>query len=131
MSKNDSLKDFRLLEEVVSADVLDFGQVVFRMVLDIYYNAGSPEFEDKVRTFQILAESHHRINEDKEYLKKIEETVDLVDDEDQLIIKERDPLYSGPVDKVEVVDYYKVFRAICEALGRHGILYRKERHIHF
>jgi hypothetical protein len=131
MGKKDIDKQYKEIEDLLQTESLDYSQVLFREILDCYFNSGGPFFEDKVESLQYLAEGHHRILEDKKYFAELEEAVIEEDNEEEEITKMRDPSFKGEVSKETKPDYKKIYRAILSALGRNGLLYKKERFMRF
>lgn len=129
MEKKGTTSNLNDLEDLVRSEYLDFAQVIFRQILDCHFNYNGPFFEDKVNSLQIISESHHRIQADKLYFEELKNCFKEVENEEDLIKKLWDPNNEEIIKKDKILDYNLLYKALCRALGRNGILYRKERFI--
>ena len=124
--KKDTKKHFTNLEDIVQKQLLDAEQVFFRQLMDVYYNIGEPSFEEKLLAFQYSVEAHHRVQNDEEYKKDLEDAIIKVEDEREKVNAVREPGHDGKIPLVDKIDNMLVFKALMRTLGRNGLLYRKE-----
>jgi hypothetical protein len=124
--KKGTLDHFTNLEDIVQKQLLDAEQVFFRQLMDVYYNIGTPSFEEKLKAFQYSVEAHHRVQADEEYKKELGEAIVKKEDEIEKIKSIREPGYNKEIPMIEEYDAMLVFKAVMRTLGRNGLLYRKE-----
>jgi len=78
--------------ENLFANTLPIEQLIFLELRDCDLTAGTPLYSEKVRILQRTIESHHKINDDKEYKNDLDNAKQIINDPSIMIHNKRAPI---------------------------------------
>jgi hypothetical protein len=126
MAKNDIMS----LDEMENlfSNTLPIEQLIFLELRDCDVTAGTPLYSQKVNVLRRTIESHHKIEEDKEYKKDIEKATEIIEDPRIILHNLRcSPWNKKEVRSKEIMNYEEIDRACRNFLARRNITFKEER----
>lgn len=120
----------RSLEEMENlfSNTLPIEQLIFLELRDCDNTAGTPLYAEKVETLIRTVNSHHKANDDKDYVKGMKNSFEEIPDPKILLHNSRCTTRARlPMKTVKIINYKKQHIEGLNFLARRNITFKEER----